>query len=125
MAYEIRRHVIPLSDTTGELDANRPVPFRLTPCLQSLISPIGITGPLQMSMVAACRCLVQPQYSLHSILRAILRDEFIAWCKVGQFTFLISCTSLILCLLSLASYLAAALLQMEVYPFEFITITTP
>ena len=68
------------------MDANRPVPFRLTPSLQSLISPIGVTGPLQMSMVAASRCLVQPQYSLHSILRAILRailrDEFIAWCKI-------------------------------------------
>ena len=74
--------LLPLPLLTGELDANRPVPFRLTPSLQSLISPIGVTGPLQMSMVAASRCLVQPQYSLHSILRAILRDEFIAWCKV-------------------------------------------
>ena len=76
----------PLALLVGELDANRPVPFRLTPSLQSLISPIGVTGPLQMSMVAASRCLVQPQYSLHSILRAILRDEFITWCKVRSVT---------------------------------------
>ena len=33
-------------------------------------------------MVAAARCLVQPHFSLESILRAVLRDEFIAWRKV-------------------------------------------
>ncbi|KAL5497639.1 hypothetical protein EMCRGX_G014148 [Ephydatia muelleri] len=65
----------------GELDANRPVPFRLTPCLQTLISPLGISGPLQMTMIATARCLVQPKFSLQSMLQAILRDEFIAWKK--------------------------------------------
>ena len=67
---------------SGELDANRPVPFRLTPSLSSLISPISLSGPLQLSMVATARCLVQPHFSLESILRTILRDEFIAWKKV-------------------------------------------
>ena len=67
---------------TGELDANRPVPFRLTPALQNLISQISLAGPLQLSMVAAARCLVQPHFCLESILRAVLRDEFIAWRKV-------------------------------------------
>ena len=42
----------------GELDANHPVPFRLTPALQSLISQIGVVGPLQLSVVVAARCLV-------------------------------------------------------------------
>ena len=65
----------------GELDANRPVPFRLTPCLQSMISPLGMSGPLQMTMIATARCLVQPKFSLQSMLQAILRDEFIAWKK--------------------------------------------
>ena len=69
---------------TGELDANRPVPFRLTPALQSLISQISVVGPLQLSMVAAARCLVQPHFSLENILRTVLRDEFIAWRKVGK-----------------------------------------
>lgn len=67
----------------GELDANRPVPFRLTPPLQSFITQIGITGPFQLSILAAARCLVQPHHCLESILKAILRDEFIAWKKVG------------------------------------------
>lgn len=71
------------ADPSGELDANRPVPFRLTPGLQAFVSPIGLTGPLQMDMIAATRALVQPQHSLVSILRAILRDEFISWKKVS------------------------------------------
>ena len=67
---------------TGHLDANRPVPFRLTPALQTLLTKLGMTGPLQMSMLATARCLVQPNVSLESILRAVLRDEFISWMKV-------------------------------------------
>ena len=39
----------------GELDANRSVPFRLTPAIQHLVSPIGIAGPMHMSMVAFAR----------------------------------------------------------------------
>ena len=67
----------------GVLDANRPVPFCLTPNLQSFLSPIGINGPLYMSMVASARALIQPQYSIESILLALFRDEFIAWSKVS------------------------------------------
>ena len=66
----------------GALDANRPVPFRLPPNIQHFITPFGVTGPLYMSMVALARALVQPQYSIESLLLAIFRDEFIAWCKV-------------------------------------------
>ncbi|XP_019851030.1 PREDICTED: transformation/transcription domain-associated protein [Amphimedon queenslandica] len=68
----------------GALDANRAVPFRLTPNIQSFLSPIGISGPLYMSMVAVARVLVQPQYSIESILLALFRDEFIAWSKRKQ-----------------------------------------
>ena len=69
----------PLLDS---LDGNRPVPFRLTPNFQHLFSPIGINGPLYMSMVATSRALVQPQYNIESILLALFRDEFISWHKV-------------------------------------------
>lgn len=67
----------------GELDANRPVPFRLTPSIQHFLSPIGVAGPLHMNMVAIARCLVQVHHSLPSIIQAILRDQFIAWQKVS------------------------------------------
>ena len=68
----------------GELDANRPVPFRFTPSLQTFISPVGKTGALTMCMIAAARCLAQPYFSIQSLLRAVLRDEYIAWYKVRQ-----------------------------------------
>ncbi len=35
-------------------------------------------------MVAAARCFVQPQYKLPSLMRAILRDEYITWHKKKQ-----------------------------------------
>lgn len=63
---------------TGDLDANRPVPFRLTPNILEYLSTIGINGPLTASMIAAARCLVQPSFKVQTILRAILRDEMIA-----------------------------------------------
>ncbi|XP_074658755.1 transformation/transcription domain-associated protein-like [Tubulanus polymorphus] len=73
-----------IDDQTGELDANRPVPFRLTPNIADFLTPTGVTGPLTAGMVAAARCFVQPQYKLVSLLRAILRDEYITWHKKKQ-----------------------------------------
>ncbi|XP_069681279.1 transformation/transcription domain-associated protein isoform X3 [Periplaneta americana] len=67
-----------VDDTTGDLDANRPVPFRLTPNILEYLSSIGISGPLTSSMIAAARCLVHPSFKVQTILRAILRDEMIA-----------------------------------------------
>ena len=66
---------------TGDLDANRPVPFRLTPNIAEFLTTTGVTGPLTASMIATARCFVQPQYKLPSFLRAILRDEYITWHK--------------------------------------------
>ena len=64
----------------GELDANpRPVHFRLTPNLYDLITEIGVRGPLTASMISAARCFVHPNFKIQAILRAILRDEMIAW----------------------------------------------
>lgn len=66
---------------SGDLDANRPVPFRLTPNIAEFLTSTGVTGPLTAAMVAAARCFVQPQYKLISFLRAVLRDEYITWHK--------------------------------------------
>ncbi|KAJ1522938.1 hypothetical protein ONE63_002077 [Megalurothrips usitatus] len=62
----------------GELDSNRPVPFRLTPNLMELLGPVCVQGPLTSSMIAAARCLAQPSFKVQTILRAVLRDEMIA-----------------------------------------------
>ena len=39
------------------------------------------SGPLTASMISAARCFVQPSFKIASILRAVLRDEMIAWNK--------------------------------------------
>ncbi|CAH2104879.1 unnamed protein product [Euphydryas editha] len=65
------------SFTAGELDGNRPVPFRLTPNISELLTNIGITGPLTASAIAVARCLVIPNFKIQSILRTILRDEMV------------------------------------------------
>ncbi|XP_038211764.1 transcription-associated protein 1 isoform X1 [Zerene cesonia] len=66
-----------VDDVTGELDGNRPVPFRLTPNISELLTTVGIAGPLTASIIAVARCLVTPNFKIQSILRTILRDEMV------------------------------------------------
>lgn len=61
-----------LDDSTGELDANRPVPFRLTPNIVEYLSTIGISGPLTASAIATARCLVQPNFKVSRANKSIL-----------------------------------------------------
>jgi hypothetical protein len=42
------------------------------------LTDIGVDGPLTASIIATARCLVQPNFQVHAILKAILRDEMIA-----------------------------------------------
>ncbi|XP_038044323.1 transformation/transcription domain-associated protein-like isoform X2 [Patiria miniata] len=70
-----------MDDATGELDANRPVPFRLTPNIAEFLTTVGVNGVLTACMIASARCFVQPSLQTPSLLRAILRDEMIAWDK--------------------------------------------
>ncbi|KOB75140.1 Transformation/transcription domain-associated protein [Operophtera brumata] len=70
-----------IDDATGELDCNRPVPFRLTPNISELVTNIGICGPLTASAIAVARCLVTPNFKIQSILRTILRDEMVTGYK--------------------------------------------
>ena len=70
-----------VDDATGELNSNRPVYFRLTPNIAEFVTDIGVRGPLTASMISAARCLVHPNFKIQAILRAILRDEMIAFHK--------------------------------------------
>lgn len=70
-----------LDNSKGELDANRPVPFRLTPNMCELVSPVGVAGVITHCMIAVARCLVQPQFSISSYFKAILKDEILTWHK--------------------------------------------
>ncbi|XP_041939848.1 LOW QUALITY PROTEIN: transformation/transcription domain-associated protein [Alosa sapidissima] len=73
-----------INDATGDLDANRPVPFRLTPNISEFLTSIGVSGPLTASMIAVARCFAQPNFKVDGILKAVLRDEIIAWHKKTQ-----------------------------------------
>uniref|UniRef100_UPI00398EA1CE transformation/transcription domain-associated protein n=1 Tax=Pristiophorus japonicus TaxID=55135 RepID=UPI00398EA1CE len=73
-----------INDSTGDLDANRPVPFRLTPNISEFLTTIGVSGPLTASMIAVARCFAQPNFKVDGILKAVLRDEIIAWHKKTQ-----------------------------------------
>uniref|UniRef100_A0A6E8VNF8 FAT domain-containing protein n=1 Tax=Anopheles coluzzii TaxID=1518534 RepID=A0A6E8VNF8_ANOCL len=70
-----------MDDSTGFLDVNRAVPFRLTPNITEFVSSIGVAGPLTASAVATARCFIQPSFKLTTILKAILKDEIIAFHK--------------------------------------------
>ncbi|GIY45226.1 hypothetical protein CDAR_3771 [Caerostris darwini] len=70
-----------IEDSKGEFEANRPVPFRLTPNIAEFITAIGVCGPMTSSMIATARCLAMPNFKVSSLLRAILRDEMFAWYK--------------------------------------------
>lgn len=49
--------------------------------MAEFLTQIGVSGPLTASMIAAARCLVQPSAKVSAILKAVLRDEMIAWHK--------------------------------------------
>ncbi|EPQ15807.1 Transformation/transcription domain-associated protein [Myotis brandtii] len=73
-----------INDATGDLDANRPVPFRLTPNISEFLTTIGVSGPFTASMIAVARCFAQPDFKVDGILKTVLRDEIIAWHKKTQ-----------------------------------------
>lgn len=60
-----------------DFNADRSVPFRLTPNVSEFITNAGVNGVYNAIQIAQARCLVQPQYHFSWILRAILKDEIL------------------------------------------------
>ncbi|TDZ59852.1 Transcription-associated protein 1 [Colletotrichum trifolii] len=56
-----------------------PVPFRLTPNLQTLMGPLATEGIFACALMAIARCLTQPEYELEHALTLFVRDEMIFW----------------------------------------------
>ncbi|KAI0472046.1 FAT domain-containing protein [Xylariaceae sp. FL0804] len=56
-----------------------PVPFRLTPNLQTLMGPLATEGIFSCSMMAIARCLTEPEFELEHALTLFVRDEVIFW----------------------------------------------
>jgi len=56
-----------------------PVPFRLTPNLQTLMGPLATEGIYGSAIIAIARCLTSPEFELEQQLSLFVRDEMIFW----------------------------------------------
>ena len=56
-----------------------PVPFRLTPNIQTLMGPIATEGIYSCAIMAIARCLTEPDFQLEQQLSIFVRDEMIFW----------------------------------------------
>ncbi|KAK1766179.1 hypothetical protein QBC33DRAFT_453494 [Phialemonium atrogriseum] len=56
-----------------------PVPFRLTPNLQTLMGPLATEGIYSCSIMAIARCLTDPEFQLEHALTLFVRDEMMHW----------------------------------------------
>jgi transformation/transcription domain-associated protein len=56
-----------------------PVPFRLTPNLQTLMGPLATEGIYSCAIMAIARCLSDPEFELEQQLSLFVRDEMIHW----------------------------------------------
>jgi len=56
-----------------------PVPFRLTPNLQTLMGPLATEGIFSCSIMAIARCLTEPEFQLEHALTLFVRDEMMFW----------------------------------------------
>ena len=56
-----------------------PVPFRLTPNLQTIMGPINTEGIYACAIMAIARCLTDPDIELEQQLSVFVRDEVFWW----------------------------------------------
>lgn len=56
-----------------------PVPFRLTPNLQTLMGPLATEGIFAPAVMAIARCLTEPEGELEMQLSIFMRDEMTHW----------------------------------------------
>ncbi|POS88032.1 Protein kinase-like (PK-like), partial [Erysiphe pulchra] len=61
-----------------------PVPFRLTPNLQTLMGPLATEGIYGCAIMAIARCLSEPEYELEQQLCLFVRDEMIHWFQTSH-----------------------------------------
>ncbi|KAL2136937.1 hypothetical protein VTI74DRAFT_98 [Chaetomium olivicolor] len=74
------------SELVSYMAANRPyfhnqepVPFRLTPNLQTLMGPLATEGIFACSVMVIARCLTEPELQLEHALTLFVRDEMMYW----------------------------------------------
>lgn len=68
-----------MSSQKAHFSNPEPVPFRLTPNLQTLMGPIALEGVFSCALMAISRCLTEPEGELEQQLSIFIRDEIIFW----------------------------------------------
>lgn len=72
--------LIPAISSQRPLFSNpEPVPFRLTPNLQTLMGPLATEGVYSCAIMAIARCLTEPEGELEQQLSVFVRDEMVFW----------------------------------------------
>lgn len=61
------------------LHNTEPVPFRLTPNLQTIMGPLNLEGIFAPAVMTAARCLIEPEGELEMQLSIFMRDEMNHW----------------------------------------------
>ncbi|KAF2865782.1 hypothetical protein BDV95DRAFT_248299 [Massariosphaeria phaeospora] len=61
------------------LHNNEPVPFRLTPNLQTMMGPLNLEGIFAPAVMTVARCLIEPEGELEMQLSIFMRDEMNHW----------------------------------------------
>lgn len=56
-----------------------PVPFRLTPNIQTLMGPLAMEGIFTAAIMAIARCLTEPEHELDQQLSIFVKDEMMFW----------------------------------------------
>ena len=68
-----------MSSQKPQFSNAEPVPFRLTPNLQTLMGPIALEGVFSCALMAISRCLTEPEGELAQQLSIFVRDEMMFW----------------------------------------------
>ncbi|OAL46795.1 hypothetical protein IQ07DRAFT_682920 [Pyrenochaeta sp. DS3sAY3a] len=61
------------------LHNSEPVPFRLTPNLQTIMGPLNLEGIFAPAVMTVARCLIEPEGELEMQLSIFMRDEMNHW----------------------------------------------
>jgi transformation/transcription domain-associated protein len=69
------------------LHNNEPVPFRLTPNMQTMMGPLALEGIFAPSVMSIARCLIEPEGELEMQLAIFMRDEMNHWFTSQHKTF--------------------------------------
>lgn len=71
--------VLPAGKSTPQFHNGEPVPFRLTPNIQTLMGPTALEGLYSMSVMIIARGLTEPEFDLDQYLCIFVRDELVSW----------------------------------------------